>query len=61
MDEHKTRLGERAQFAIARWPRLAGFNRGPFHFPDRDHLPRVRFGRLAPACDTAAAADPRQD
>ena len=57
MDELKTELREREQFAIARWPWFARFNRGPLHFPDRDHLPCMRFGELTAAGETAAAAD----
>src|SRR6267154_2413415 len=50
-------IREREQFAIARWPRFAGLNRGPFHFADRDHLSCVRFGQFATAGDSAASTD----
>ena len=57
MDELKLDLGEREQFAIARWPRFAGFNRGAFHLADRDHLFRMRARQLATASQAAALAD----
>jgi hypothetical protein len=51
-------LPDRQQFAITRRPRLSCFQRRASGFADRDHLPRVRFGELALADASAAAADP---
>jgi hypothetical protein len=56
IDDGKAMLGQLDRFAIARWPRLARLDRRAFHLADRDHLPRVRFGQLAPANKPAALA-----
>jgi hypothetical protein len=50
-------LAELKQFAIARRPRFARFDRRAFHFADGDHLSGVRFRQLAPANEPAALAN----
>ena len=60
MDEFKSGLGELEEFAIARRPVFSRLQCRAFHLPNSDHLACVRFGELAPADASAAAADPGQ-